>query len=262
MKLLDDHLDGFQEGEFSIIAARPSIGKSAFALHCLLTAAQAGFSGAFLSLEMGQGQITDRLHSTLSGIPLWKIRKGLLSQEDWGKITPASNTLHSLPVRFSFDRRNLKDVISTIISLVENHGVKIIFLDYLQRVVADGPQNREREISLISGEMKALATSLKVPVVALSQLSRAPEKREDKRPALADLRDSGSLEQDADNVILLYRPAMDEPKGEIEFIIAKGRNSGCDTFTGHFDGDTQRFSMKDEAKEINRPGNEATVSWN
>jgi replicative DNA helicase len=242
LRCLDDHLDGFQDCELTIIAARPGKGKTAFSLHCLLTAARAGFPGAFLSLEMGRGQITDRLHSTLSRIPLWKIRRGLLGSEEWEKITDASNTFNSLPVRFVFDARNLKDVISTIIGQVENHGVKILFLDYLQLVKADGAQNRDREISIISGELKSLAVSLKVPLVALSQLSRAPEKREDKRPVLADLRDSGSLEQDADNVILLYRPEINESKGPVEFIVGKGRNSGCGVFTGYFDGETQIFS--------------------
>ena len=241
LRCLDDHLDGFQECELTIIAARPGIGKTAFSLHCLLTAAQAGFPGAFLSLEMGWGQITDRLHSTLSGIPLWKIRRGLLGPEEWEKITDASNTFNSLPVRFVFDARNLKDVISTIIGQVENHGVKILFLDYLQLIKAEGAQNREREISLISGEMKSLSKALKVPVVALSQLSRNPERREDKRPNLADLRDSGSLEQDADNVILLYREDLTQAEGAIDFIVAKGRNTGVGTFTGYFEGEIQKF---------------------
>ncbi len=241
LKPLDEHLDGFWETELYLIAARPSVGKSAFAQHCLLSAARAGFPGAFLSLEMGQIQIEHRILSNLSGIPLWKIRKGLLKQEEWDKIGLAANALCCLPIRFSFGARNLKDVISTAINFVENHEVKILFLDYLQLVSADGAQNREREVSMISGEMKGLAASLKVPVIALSQLSRAPEKREDRRPSLADLRDSGSLEQDADNVILLYRESISEPRGEVEFIIAKGRNCGTGTIKAFFDGETQRF---------------------
>jgi len=238
---LDEHLDGFLDTELSLIAARPSVGKSAFAQHCLLSAARAGFPGAFLSLEMGQIQIEHRILSNLSGIPLWKIRKGLLKQEEWDKIGGAANTLCSLPIRFSFGARNLKDVISTAINFVENHEVKILFLDYIQLVRADGAQNREREVSMISGELKGLATSLKVPVIALSQLTRAPEKREDRRPTLADLRDSGSLEQDADNVILLYREDISQPRGEVEFIVAKGRNCGTGTIKAFFDGETQRF---------------------
>lgn len=241
LRPLDDHLDGFQECELSIIAARPGVGKTAFALHALLSAAQAGQSGAFLSIEMGKGQITDRLHSTLSGVPLRRIRKGLLGPEDWEKITAASTILNGLPIRFSFDCRNLKDVISLMISNVENHGAKIVFLDYLQLIKTEGAQNREREISMISGELKALAKSLKVPVIAVSQLSRALEKREGRQPILADLRDSGSLEQDADNVILLYRPDINELKGPIDFIVAKGRNTGGGTFKAHFDGEKQRF---------------------
>lgn len=126
---------------------------------------------------------------------------------------------------------------------MENEGAKILFLDYFQLVKAEGAQNREREISMISGELKSLAVSLKVPLIALSQLSRAPEKREDRRPGLSDLRDSGSLEQDADNVILLFRENISELKGPVDFIIAKGRNTGGGTFQGIFDGETQRFEM-------------------
>lgn len=251
LKSLDDHLDGFQPSELSITAGRPSQGKTAFALHCLLSAAQAGFPGAFLSLEMGQVQIENRLLSNLSGVPLWKIRKGYLGAEEWRKITAASETLNRLPICFVFKIRNLKDVIPCMINLAENQGAKILFLDYLQLVKADGAQNREREISMISGELKALAVSLKVPVIALSQLSRAPEKREDKRPGLADLRDSGSLEQDADNVIFLYRKDIAEPKGPVDFIIAKGRNTGGGTFQGYFNGELQRFyeSVEESEKE-------------
>ncbi len=242
LKPLDNHLDGFQPSELSIIAGRPGQAKTAFALHCLLSAARAGFPGAFLSLEMGQDQIENRLLSNISGVPLWRIRKGCLGADEWEKITAASNTLNSLPIRFVFRVRNLKDVISSMVNLTENQGAKILFLDYLQLVKADGAQNREREISMISGELKSLAVSLKVPIISLSQLSRAPEKREDRRPGLADLRDSGSLEQDADNVILLYRPDINEPKGPVDFIIGKGRNTGGGTFKANFDGEKQRFS--------------------
>jgi replicative DNA helicase len=244
LKPLDDHLDGFQPSELSIIAARPSIGKTAFSLHCLLTAAQAGFPGAFISLEMGQSQIESRLLSNLSTVPLWKIRKGFLDSGEWDKITAGSNILNSLPLRFIFGVRNLREVISSMIGLAENEGAKILFLDYLQLVKAEGAQNREREISMISGELKSLAVSLRVPVIALSQLSRAPEKRDDRRPGLADLRDSGSLEQDADNVILLFREDINKPRGEVEFIVAKGRNTGTATFHGIFNGEFQQFSEK------------------
>jgi replicative DNA helicase len=149
-KPLDDHLDGFQDSELSIIAARPSIGKTAFSLQCLLTAAKAGFLGTFLSLEMGQGQIEGRLLSTLSGVPLWKIRKGFLEPGEWDRITAAANILNSLPIRFIFGVRNLRDVISSMIRLVEVEKAKILFLDYLQLVKAEGAQNREREIGMIS----------------------------------------------------------------------------------------------------------------
>ena len=251
LKALDDHMDGFQPSELNLIAARPGIGKTAFSLHCLLTAAQAGFPGAFLSLEMGQSQIEARLLSCLSGVHLWKIRKGILGAGEWDKITAGSNILNSLPVRFVFGLRNLRDVISSMIANVENEGTKILFLDYLQLMRADGAQNREREISMMSGELKSLAISLRVPIVCLSQLSRASERREDRRPGLSDLRDSGSIEQDADTVLFLYRESIAEPKGEVEFIVAKGRNTGCGTFTGFFDGETQRFREIEEVGTSN-----------
>lgn len=238
---LDAHLDGLQPCELIIIAGRPGMGKTALALSFQASAARAGFPGGFLSLEMGQGQIEARLLSSLSAVPLWKIRKGNLSAAEWEKITAGASELNALPIRFIFGVRNLRDVVSAMIRLVENEGAKILFLDYLQLVRAEGAQNREREIGMISGELKALAVSLQVPIVALSQLSRAPEKREDRRPGLADLRDSGSLEQDADTVILLFREDINEPKGKIDFIVAKGRNTGGGTFTGYFDGDIQQF---------------------
>ncbi len=242
LKHLDDHLDGFQNSELTLIAGRPSQGKTAFALSILLSAVQAGFPGGFLSLEMGQGQVEHRLLSNLSGVPLWRIRKGFLGGEEWEKITSASSLLNALPVHFVFGIRSLKDITPCMINLAENQGAKILFLDYIQLARADGAQNREREISMISGELKSLAVSLKVPVIALSQLSRAPEKRDDRRPGLADLRDSGSLEQDADAVILLFREDINKAKGPVDFIIAKGRNTGGGTFTGEFDGECQRFS--------------------
>ena len=242
VKELDDHFDGFQNSELTIIAGRPGQGKTALAFSCQLWAAKAGFPGGFLSLEMGQNQVEHRILSNLSGVPLWRIRKGCLGADEWEKITAASSTLNALPVHFVFGVRNLKDIIPCMINLVESQGAQILFLDYIQLVRADGAQNREREISMISGELKSLAVSLKVPVVALSQLSRASEKRDDRRPGLADLRDSGSLEQDADAVILLFRADINQPKGPIDFIVAKARNAGGGTFAGHFDGECQRFS--------------------
>ncbi len=241
---IDSITDGYQAAELTIPAGRPSTGKTAFALSGILTAAQAGFPAGFISIEMGSTQIGLRLQACLSEIPMWKLRKG--QGVDWERLATTSNTLSLLPLHFVFGIRNLRDVISSIVDLVESKGAKIVFVDYLQLIRADGAQNREREISMISGELKALAVSLKVPIVCLSQLSRAPEKREDRRPGLADLRDSGSIEQDADLVIFLYRWSITEPKGPVEFIIAKGRNCGCGTVKGYFDGDIQRFKPGEE----------------
>lgn len=249
LKSLDDHLDGFQNSELTIIAGRPGQGKTAFALHCLLAAARAGFTGAFLSLEMGQVQIENRLLSNLSRIPLWKIRKGHLGVEDWDKVTTASNALSTLPFRFIFAVRDLRSVISSMINLVETKGTRLLIVDYLQLIRVVGAQNREREISMISGELKSLAVSLRVPIIALSQLNRKAETRDDRKPGLADLRDSGSLEQDADNVLLLYRDDITESNGPIEFIVAKGRNIGGGIFHGLFDGTTQRFTDGDKGEE-------------
>jgi len=251
----------FVNGELIIIAARPSMGKTTLALNIARNTAKNDYTALF-SLEMNNQSLATRMIATESGVSYYNLLTGKLRNEDGGKIARSAAKIKELklyvddtagitPIQLLAKARRLKN----------KYDIKIIIIDYIGLMRSPEHQQREREISFISSELKALAKSLNIPVVVLSQLNRSVESRADKRPQLSDLRDSGSLEQDADSVIFLYRPeyyGFSTIEGEgipskdiCQLIIAKNRNGAVTTVNLKFYKDIMKFDnlsrYKDEA---------------
>ncbi len=245
---LDEVTNGLHAGQMVIIAARPGVGKSTLGLDFARSAAiQHGLCAAFFSLEMTKTEIVMRLISAEAQVPLGDIRKGRMSDENWGRIARKTADVSSAPL-FIDDSPNLTmmEIRAKARRLKQRNDLKLVIVDYMQ-LMSSGKrvESRQLEVSEFSRQMKLLAKELQVPVIALSQLNRGPEQRTDKKPMLSDLRESGSLEQDADVVILLHRDDMynnaSERSGEADFIIAKHRNGQTKTVTVAFQGHYSRF---------------------
>jgi len=229
---LDRMTAGFQRNDLIIVAARPSVGKTAFALNIAQNVAtKTDENVAIFSLEMGAEQLVMRMLCAEGNINAQNLRTGSLTDEDWGKLTMAMGSLSNSGI-FIDDTPGVRisEIRSKCRRLQQEHGLGMILIDYLQLIQGSGRsgENRQQEVSEISRSLKALARELKVPVIALSQLSRGVEQRQDKRPMMSDIRESGSIEQDADIVAFLYRDDYydkeSENKNIIEIIIAKQRN--------------------------------------
>lgn len=227
---LDKMTSGFQASDLIIVAARPSVGKTAFALNVAQNvAARAGETVAIFSLEMSASQLVQRMLCAEGNIDANRMRTGSFQEEDWEKLTMAIATLSKANI-FIDDTPGITvgQIRSKCRRLKAEQGLGIILIDYLQLIQGSGRENRQQEISAISRTLKGIARELNCTVIALSQLSRAVEQRQDKHPMLSDLRESGSIEQDADIVAFLYRDDYydqeSENKNVIEIIIAKQRN--------------------------------------
>ena len=259
---LDALTSGWQPSDLVIIAARPGMGKTAFVISMAKNMAiDFGHGVAVFSLEMSSVQLITRMISSETGLTSEKLRKGNLEPHEWEQLNVKVKKLSDAPI-FIDDTPSLSvfDLRAKARRLVSQHGVKIIVIDYLQLMTAGGKAggNREQEISMISRNLKALAKELAVPVIALSQLSRAVETRGgSKRPLLSDLRESGAIEQDADIVSFIFRPEYygmtewddDEHtpcEGQGEFIVAKHRNGGLDNIRLKFTGHLAKFSDLEE----------------
>jgi len=236
---LDELTSGLQASDLIIVAGRPSMGKTAFALNIAQHAAIEGaVPSAIFSLEMAKEQLALRMLCSEAKVDAHRLRGGFLSESDWPKLTRAAGSLSEAPI-FIDDTPGITALEMRAKSrrLKAEHNLGLVVVDYLQlmRGRADS-DNREQEISDISRSLKALAKELSVPVIALSQLNRRVEERGDRRPQLADLRESGAIEQDADVIIFLYRDEVynkseDNPnKGKAEIIIGKQRNGPTDKF--------------------------------
>jgi replicative DNA helicase len=234
---LDELTSGLQPSDLIIVAGRPSMGKTAFALNIAQHAAiQGGIPSAIFSLEMAKEQLALRMLCSEAKVDAHRLRGGFLSEADWPKLTRAAGNLSEAPI-FIDDTPGLTALEMRAKSrrLKAERKLGLVIVDYLQlmrgRAASD---NREQEISDISRSLKALAKELTVPVIALSQLNRRVEERGDKRPQLADLRESGAIEQDADVIIFLYREEIynrsENNKGKAEIIIGKQRNGPTDKF--------------------------------
>lgn len=227
---LDRMTSGFQPSDLIILAARPSMGKTAFSLNLAQNVAvRANLPVAIFNLEMSAPQLVQRMLAAEGNIDAQVFRTGHLGEEDWEKLTMAISTLSESPI-FIDDTPGITvfDIRAKLRRLQAEHGLGLVLIDYLQLIEGSGRDSRQQEISEISRSLKLLARELHVPVIALSQLSRAVEQRQDKRPMLSDLRESGSIEQDADIVSFLYRDDYyneeSEKKNIIEVILAKHRN--------------------------------------
>jgi replicative DNA helicase len=246
---LDALTNGLHKGQLILIAARPALGKSTLALDLARCAAIKHKEPTILfSLEMGKSEIAMRLLSAETSIPLQKMRKGMIEANDWKTIAATRGRIESAPLYID-DSPNmtLVEIRAKARRLKQRVGLKMIVIDYLQLMTSGKRvESRQQEVSEFSRALKLLAKELQVPVVALSQLNRGPEQRSDRKPQLSDLRESGSLEQDADMVILLHRESAyekDNPRaGEADLIVAKHRNGPTDTIVVGFQGHYSRFA--------------------
>ena len=222
---------GLQKSDLIVVAGRPSMGKTSFALNIVQHASIVTKKPVvFFSLEMSKEQVVMRLLTSVSKVDAGRLRTGNLTDPDWPKLTKAAGYLSEAPI-FIDDSpsMNVLEMKAKCRRLKSKHDLALIVVDYLQLMRGRGlPESREKEISEISRSLKALAKELQVPVVALSQLNRAVEARQDKRPMMADLRESGAIEQDADIIAFIYREEVYKPetefKGIAEVLIAKQRN--------------------------------------
>ncbi|MGA7148521.1 MAG: replicative DNA helicase [Microbacterium sp.] len=246
---LDQLTNGMHPGQMIIIAARPAMGKSTLALDFARSAAiKHDMPTIFFSLEMGRSEIAMRLMSAEGSVPLQSMRKGTLDSRDWTTIASTRGRINDAPLYID-DSPNmtLVEIRAKCRRLKQKAWLKMVVIDYLQLMTSGKRvESRQQEVSEFSRALKLLAKELAVPVIALSQLNRGAEQRADKKPALSDLRESGSIEQDADMVVLLHREAAyekDSPRaGEADLIVAKHRNGPTDTITVAFQGHFSRFT--------------------
>src|ERR671932_1369070 len=245
---LDELTNGLHPGQLVIVAARPALGKSTLALDMARAAAiKHHMPTIFFSLEMGRSEIAMRLMAAEATIPLQSMRKGTLHGDDWTKIAATRGRINDAPLYIDDSpNMSLVEIRAKCRRLHQKIGLKLVVIDYLQLMTSGKRvESRQQEVSEFSRALKLLAKELRVPVIALSQLNRGPEQRADTRPALPELRESGSIEQDADMVILLHREDMYEKEspraGEADFIVAKHRNGPTDTITVAFQGHYSRF---------------------
>ena len=246
---LDKMTAGFQRNDLIIVAARPSVGKTAFALNISQNVAtRADENVAIFSLEMGAEQLVMRMLCAEGNVDAQRLRTGQLEEEDWGKLSLAMSNLSQAGIYID-DTPGIRvnDIRAKCRRLKQEHGLGMIMIDYLQLIQGNGrsSDNRQQEVSEISRSLKSLARELEVPVIALSQLSRGVESRQDKRPMMSDIRESGAIEQDADIVAFLYRDDYynkeTEDANTIEIIIAKQRNGPTGTVKLAFRKEFNKF---------------------
>ncbi|MFR3071624.1 MAG: replicative DNA helicase [Paeniclostridium sp.] len=248
---LNKKINGLQRTDLILIAARPAMGKTAFSLNLVQNAALKGnASVAVFSLEMSKEQLVQRMLSAQSHVELKKIKNGNLDENDWPRIIDAMSVLSNANIYID-DTPGIKisELRSKCRKLKIEKGLDLILIDYLQLMEGDNNnESRQQEISKISRSLKIIAKELNCPVVALSQLSRAPEQRSDHRPMLSDLRESGAIEQDADIVMFLYRDEYYHPDSERknigEVIIAKNRHGETGSVELVWLGEIQKFADK------------------
>ena len=258
---LDQMTCGFQKSDLILLGARPSMGKTAFALNTATNAALLGHSVFIFSLEMAKSQLTDRIISSESRVNGMKFKTGRFTQVDWERITDTSSRIYEQPSVYIDDSSSLSymEIIRRSRRAKKQHGIKLIIIDYLQYITGERGQGKNYEIESITRNLKAMAKDLNIPVLLLSQLNRKCDERPNpyKRPVLSDLRDSGAIEQDADVVLFLYRPERYGELGEngnaqpgvAEISIAKHRNGPLGTVRLRWSERITRFDNP-ESKEM------------
>jgi len=248
---LDRLTAGFHAGDLVIIAGRPAMGKTTFAMNVAEYAAvgaEKPYPAVIFSLEMPKEQLVERLLCSLARVDLGRLRTGHLQENDWPKLTKAAGRLHDAKI-FIDDTPSITimELRSKARRLKAEHDIGIIVIDYLQLMRGGAnPESRQQEISEISRSLKGLAKELGIPVIALSQLNRGLEQRADKRPMMSDLRESGAIEQDADIIMFVYREEVydkenEDVKGKAEIIIGKHRSGPTGTVDLAFRGEYTRF---------------------
>lgn len=236
-KELDSLTNGLHPGNMIVLAARPAVGKSTLGLDIARYASiHKGDTSVIFSLEMSRSEITMRMLSAEARVALNNIRAGTLNDEEWARLARRMGEISEAPL-FIDDSPNLSlmEIRAKARRLKQRHNLKLIVIDYLQLMTSGKRvENRQQEVSEFSRQLKLLAKELNVPIIAISQLNRSPEQRSDKKPLLSDLRESGSIEQDADVVILLHRDDLYDNQnrsGEADLIVAKHRNGPTRTIT-------------------------------
>lgn len=262
--LLDKMTSGWQNSDLIIIAARPAMGKTAFVLSMAKNmAVDYNTPIAIFTLEMANVQLVKRLISNVADLEGEKIKSGKLTDEEWDRLNSRLRSVYSAPLYLDeTPGLSITELRTKARRLVREHGVKLIMIDYLQLMTASGMKlgSREQEVSTISRSLKALAKELNIPIIALSQLNRSTETREDKRPILSDLRESGAIEQDADMVCFIHRPEYytkstedgegNSIKGLAELIIAKHRSGAVGDVKLRFVSKFARFDNWDEGYQM------------
>ena len=269
---LDALTHGLHPGNMIILAARPAVGKSTLGLDIARYASiHEGKTSVIFSLEMSRSEITMRMLSAEARVGLNNIRSGQLSDDEWAKLARRMGEISAAPL-FIDDSPNLSmmEIRAKARRLKQRHDLKLIVIDYLQLMTSGKRvENRQQEVSEFSRHLKLMAKELDVPVIAISQLNRSPEQRSDKKPMLSDLRESGSIEQDADVVILLHREDMYDSQnrsGEADLIVAKHRNGPTRTITVsaqlHFARFTDMAQSPGSGRDFSAPANPQDGAWN
>ena len=240
-------LSGLQEGNLVVLASRPSMGKSSLGLNIATNVAKEGKVVAFFSLEMTKEELVQRVLFSEAKVTSGDARKGQLGAEKWSRVVEAASKVNNLPLYFDdAPVITVTDIRAKSRRLKSSKGLDLIIVDYLQLMQSSSGDNRQQEIAEISRNLKNLARELRVPILALSQLNRAAEAREDKRPRLGDLRESGAIEQDADIVMMLYRDDYYNPGTEIpgvaEVNIVKNRSGQTGKVELFFSKEFTQFS--------------------
>lgn len=257
---LDNILSGLQPSDLIVLAARPSMGKTAFALNMAQNVAQKGFTVGVISLEMAKEQLVERMFCSLLGVDSWKMRTGRLSDDDFARIGNIMDELNNMKI-FIDDSvgGSIAELKAKARRLKMEHGLDVLVLDYLQlmssgHASANYQTNRVQEISEISRSLKELARDLSIPIIALSQLSRAVEMRPSKVPQLADLRESGAIEQDADVVLMMYREDYYEEDsarpGVTDIYIRKHRNGPIGRIELAFKKEQMKFVSIEKDRKV------------
>lgn len=265
---LDNKLSGLQNSELIILAARPSVGKTAFALNIARNAAQKAVPVGIFSLEMAAQQLVMRLLCTEARVDAHKVRTGRLPHDKWSQLSKVSGILAASPI-FIDDTpgMNIMEIRSKARRLKAEHNIGLLVIDYLQLIRGVGRfENRQVEIAMISQSLKSLAKELNIPILAISQLSRAIETREERKPRLSDLRESGAIEQDADVVLFISRPGASGPvppehENKAEIIIAKQRNGPTGSVDLIFHQEYLLFAPVAYAREVPDTAEDADVDY-
>ncbi len=259
---LDALTGGLEPGQLVIVAARPSVGKTALGLNIANHVVQAGESAAFFSLEMTKRELAQRLLSIRAGVSVPEMRSGQLDNEQWARISACQAKADGQ--RLSMVDRSaigVSYIRAAARKIKRKHGLSLVVVDYIGLMRGEGQthQNRTQEVGSISRGLKVLAKELRVPIIALAQLNRATEARQDKRPQLADLRDSGEIEQDADIVAMLHREELHNPapewSGLAELIVRKNRNGALGDVFLKYHGAHMRFTKHDGRIPLVQPAN-------